>query len=129
MAISFSRSGGFSFKRKILGGILFLTNPSGIKTLSFKMFLNHCMDNRPKIKPRLLKLLKESTGDYLNNFKADKKLLEKKTKALFKKNIILFSFIKNFFYQKIPLRTEIYKPLIWKKYSVYIQQRACIWYM
>ena len=53
---------------------------AGIKTLSFKMFLNHCMYNRPKIKPRLLKLLKESTGDYLNNFKADKKLLEKKQK-------------------------------------------------
>ena len=43
------------------------------------------MDNRPKIKPRLLKLLKESTGDYLNNFKADKKLLEKKQKHCLKK--------------------------------------------
>ena len=41
--------------------------------------LRHCMDNRCKIKPRLLKLLKESTGDYLNNLKADKKLLEKST--------------------------------------------------
>lgn len=38
------------------------------------------MDNRCKIKPRLLKLLKESTGDYLNNLKADKNLLEKKQK-------------------------------------------------